>query len=944
MADTGWVSPTAWSGTYTTSPFNSGTVNWGPVSSGTPYSDDGLYVHAAIGTGPDTSKGMRVSGFQFHTGAQEVPVGATINGVEFRINKYKSSTSSCDDEEVRLIDDNASPIGDNQADATGWSQTDSTVVTYGGASDLMGATLTAAIVRDSDFGMAINTISNFFTDPRIDHVEMKIHFTSGAPEIDVQGNATSIVDGDTTPTTADHTDFGDVHIDSDTTLVRTFTIYNTGTAALNLTGTPVVTISGTHAADFTVTLQAATPIATSGNDTFEITFNPSAIGTRSATVSIDNNDSDENPYTFDIEGTGIDPDMNVEDSGATTLTDGSGEFDFGNVSVGSNDSETFTVENNGTTNLVLDGSPKVVISGTHSSDYTVTAQSSSPVSASGTTTFTIQFTPGATGTRTATASIDNNDIGTPYTFDLTGNGVAPEIAVTDADTNNIADGGSFNFGNVSTSGSDSEVFTITNSGGASLTLDGTPKVAVSGTHSADFVVTAQPSSPVSSGGGTTTFTVEFTPGALGARTAALTIENDDTDEDPFNITLNGTGVAQEITVELLSRVDGAYHDITDGDSTPTTTDGTEFNETIADVSQWASYVGRITNDGTSNLVIDVDGIYVSGGNASNFSVLFGAGAGITLLPNRSRFFFIRGLATSTGTYSTTVYIENNDADEDPFTFDIEFTASIDVPETADIEVYGDNDIFIPDGSTLPNLGDGTDFGEVDTTGTRDQVYKIVNTGTVDVDIETITVSGDAEFSIQAQVGDSTLSPGETTTFTVRYDPDAVETNNATVSIPSDLTTDKDPYTFAIQATGKTPPPEIRVSGNSVEIASGDTTPSTSDHTDFGSVAKDATLDRTFTIENVSGGNLVLDDVPTVLITGSHANEFIVTNSPETLLAATESTTFVIQGAPRGNGTRSATVSIQNNDPNEDPYTYDIEMTGTGFPTANGNVIFYGGGA
>jgi len=45
------------------------------------------------------------------------------------------------------------------------------------------------------------------------------------PEIDVQGNATSIVSGDTTPSTADWTDFGN----SNTT--RTFTIYNTGNAS-----------------------------------------------------------------------------------------------------------------------------------------------------------------------------------------------------------------------------------------------------------------------------------------------------------------------------------------------------------------------------------------------------------------------------------------------------------------------------------------------------------------------------------------------------------------------------------------------------------------------------------------------------------------------------------------------------------------------------------------
>ncbi|MGJ8550943.1 BspA family leucine-rich repeat surface protein, partial [Winogradskyella wichelsiae] len=129
------------------------------------------------------------------------------------------------------------------------------------------------------------------------------------PEINIKGNTIDIVNGDATPEGLDHTDFGAVAFTAGT-LVRTFTIENTGSSVLNLTGTPLVAISGPNAADFTVTALPTTPVAaTTGTTTFEITFNPSAAGMRTATISIANNDADDNPYTFAIQGLGCDVDI-----------------------------------------------------------------------------------------------------------------------------------------------------------------------------------------------------------------------------------------------------------------------------------------------------------------------------------------------------------------------------------------------------------------------------------------------------------------------------------------------------------------------------------------------------------------------------------------------------------------------------------------------------------
>ncbi len=145
-------------------------------------------------------------------------------------------------------------------------------------------------------------------------IEQVITFTIG-PEIAVTGNGVDIADGDTTPDVADHTHFAWA-VPGATTVVRTFTITNPGIAALNLTGTPRVAVSGANAAEFAVTLQPATPVAaTTGTTTFQITFNPTAVGPRTATVSIACNDADETTFDFAIRGRGL---------SYTTDTDGDG--------------------------------------------------------------------------------------------------------------------------------------------------------------------------------------------------------------------------------------------------------------------------------------------------------------------------------------------------------------------------------------------------------------------------------------------------------------------------------------------------------------------------------------------------------------------------------------------------------------------------------------------
>ncbi|MEM1095794.1 MAG: FG-GAP-like repeat-containing protein, partial [Bacteroidota bacterium] len=86
---------------------------------------------------------------------------------------------------------------------------------------------------------------------------------------------------------------------------RTYTIANTGLGYLTL-GDAAVTITGAHAADFSVvTPPAAFVTPVTGSTTLTIVFEPSATGVRTALVTVANDDPDEGSYTFTITGEGL---------------------------------------------------------------------------------------------------------------------------------------------------------------------------------------------------------------------------------------------------------------------------------------------------------------------------------------------------------------------------------------------------------------------------------------------------------------------------------------------------------------------------------------------------------------------------------------------------------------------------------------------------------------
>lgn len=304
-------------------------------------------------------------------------------------------------------------------------------------------------------------------DPDTNNYTFSIQGTGLAPaEINVTGNAVAIMSGAMSPAIADGTDFGGVSASSGT-IAQTFTIENTGDLDLSLTGNPVVSLSGTDAGDFTITQPSNSVIAGGNSTTFQIEFDPSVVGDRTATVTILNDDTDEGSYTFDIQGEGL-PDLPEIDitgnamvimSGDTT-PDASDDTDFGEVLASSGTiTKTFTIQNTGSADLSLTGMSPVSVGGTNATDFTITQPTDLTVGAGNSTTFDVTFDPSEVGDRTATLTIasDDTDEGT-YTFAITGQGTAdttppppapsPDPATgSDDATGNDADNASSNAGN-----------------------------------------------------------------------------------------------------------------------------------------------------------------------------------------------------------------------------------------------------------------------------------------------------------------------------------------------------------------------------------------------------------------------------------------------------------------------------------------------------------------
>lgn len=301
-----------------------------------------------------------------------------------------------------------------------------------------------------------------------------------------------------------------------------------------------------------------------------IVFSPPAAQEYAATITITSDDPDENPIVVDIsgEGTALAPQMNLS----------SGQHDFGQVPVGSQDDWSLRITSSGTDTLRI-----------------TEMMAANPVFSLPALSFPIkippgqfrdygvQFSPNQPIGYQGNLQITSNDINQAVrTVGLSGQGIQQDIAVNQS---------SHDFGVVPVNQSQLWMFSIENDGSAMLTI--TDVISGSG----DFSITNPAFFPQTiNAADNLPVTVQFLPTSTGVQADTLQILSDDPDEPAVMVFLSGEGYSPQPVIELSETT----HD---------------FGEvTLGSSITWDFEIG---NSGASDLVVEA----IESSNSSVFQVI-----------------------------------------------------------------------------------------------------------------------------------------------------------------------------------------------------------------------------------------------------------------------------------------------------------------------------------
>ncbi len=562
----------------------------------------------------------------------------------------------------------------------------------------------------------------------------------GQSEINVTGNANTIADGDITPSLTDHTDFGSV-LTCTGTIVRTFMFQNTGNTSLWLGGGSSVSITGPDSGDFTMIGLPPASIAAGGVGGFQIQFNPSANGLRSANVSITNDDCDENPYTFAIQGIGnadVTPPQiynlvcpSTSNANGTAYSDGwqNGDNDGTGFNAWSLTASTGNTAQAG----FLRGSSTTNGSGVDSNSdgdinsggfalglYANTAQAAQavrpfPVALALNSVLTLEFDNG---------NIDNGQIVGVQLQNVNGNSL----------------------GEVRYRGGQS-TYEIVDVNGI------TPFTLIPVTHEGIIIAIRR----ISTGQVEITLTRKVS-GVSQTLTSTLFSGGGDQQIRKF-MAFNsnaGSGTDKVLFVNNFSIC------------TPTIGCPSNITTTVTPSSCTA-----VVNYPSITAVDSCDGVI--------------AVVQTTGLPSGSAF----PIGTTTNTFTAT--------DGSGNTSTCSFDVTVQAPE---INVKGNN-TNITNGDLTPSFTDHTDFGNVlECTGTIVRTYTVENIGNATLNTGAVTITGThaSDFSLFSTTLGGPMPPGGSGTVTIRFDATAVGLRSAMINIGND-DCNESPFSFAVQGTG-----------------------------------------------------------------------------------------------------------------------------------------------
>src|ERR1700677_2176697 len=281
--------------------------------------------------------------------------------------------------------------------------------------------------------------------------------------------------GDLTAVPASIT-FGNVQVGISQTL--TDTVSNTGGTSLTISQ---ATATGTGFAISGLTVPAT--LAPGQSATFNVTFNPTAIGAVSGNVAL-TNDGSGSPLNIALSGTAV---------AAGSLVANPTSMNLGSVQIGASQSQSETLTNSGSSSLTL----TQAIFGT-AAGFSYTGLSLPiTLAPNQSTTFSVVFAPTVGETANSILSITVSGSSSAFDIALSGTGTLPAV-LTASPT-------SFTFSGVQVGKSQTQTETVSNTGGASVIIS---QVAATGTG---FSISGASTPMTVAPGQSTAFSVVFAP-------------------------------------------------------------------------------------------------------------------------------------------------------------------------------------------------------------------------------------------------------------------------------------------------------------------------------------------------------------------------------------------------------------------------------------------------
>ncbi len=328
------------------------------------------------------------------------------------------------------------------------------------------------------------------------------------------------------------------------------------------------------------------------------------------------------------------PEVAVEYPANTNLTDNTATINCGTATVSNSITPvTFTVKNLGIANLTGLALTK---DGSHNADFSVSSLGATTLAPGASTTFTVTFTPGATGTRNAAIHLSSNDADeNPFDIALTGTGVTVgTLAVTPSENLSAtgSTGGPFSPSSLQ--------YTLSNPGNSSINW--------TASSSANWITLSATSGTLAAGANTTvTVSINSNANTLGINSYSDTVSFTNTTNGNGNTTravsLTVNPLPATVTINSLSQTyngspkpvtvtttpSGLSHTITyNGSATAPSNAGTY--SVVATITQ-PGYVGSDTKDlviGKASQSITFNPLGTVGDTTSDFPLTATSSSGL----------------------------------------------------------------------------------------------------------------------------------------------------------------------------------------------------------------------------------------------------------------------------------------------------------------------------